>query len=117
MAVRGKRPRPQTRRAEARRSAGSPARREAPVPADALDQFAELQRILSTSPQHFQLQFLNGLADSGQAIEKESHVWAADVSAAAHVAAAFPWPERAIRLRILDQAGRVVFRRLKPRER
>jgi len=80
-----------------------------------LDQITELERALSSRPQHFQLQFLGEVDDAELTIRRETNIWAADASAAANVAAAFPWPEGALRMRILDEAGRVVFKRLKPK--
>jgi len=83
--------------------------------AGGLEQIAELERVLSGGPQHFQLQFLGEVGDAELAIRRETSIWAADASAAASLAAAFPWPEGALRMRILDEAGRVVFRRPKPK--
>src|SRR5574337_1300949 len=78
------------------------------------NQIAELERILS-GPQHFQLQFFGEVDDARPQIRRQTNVWAADAAAAANLAAAFPWPDGALRLRIVDAAGRVVFKRLRPK--
>ena len=113
MALRGK------TRAGRRRSPQSPGRRVSRVAraagAGGAEQIAELERVLSDGPQHFQLQFLGEIGGAELAVRRETSIWAADASAAASLAVAFPWPEGALRMRILDEAGRVVFRRPKPK--
>jgi len=116
MALRSKQERARMRRTSTPRSpsAGQPAGSTSVGPVADSDQIAELQRILP-GPQHFQLQFLGEVDEAKPAIQRETSIWAANVSAAANAAAAFPWPEGAFRMRIVDDAGRVVFKRLKPK--
>jgi hypothetical protein len=116
MGLRVKPVRPRTRHAAPAARAHRRAKRL--TPADDLqdaDRLTGLQGVLSAGPRHFRLQFVIESDRAAPYVLRETNVWAADASAAATVAAAFPWPEGANRLRIVDAEGRVVLKRAKPR--
>ena len=79
------------------------------------DPALDLRGVLSTTPQHFRLQFVFESERSAPRVLRETNVWASNAPAAATVAGAFPWPEGANRLRIVDAEGRVALKRARPR--
>jgi hypothetical protein len=78
-----------------------------------VDPLDELDRILTTRPQRFRLQFFGAGADQGPAVLTETEIQAADTSGAIRDAIAANWPPRAVGLRLLDLEGREIFERLK----
>jgi hypothetical protein len=65
------------------------------------------------SPMMYRIQFL----DDALRIKAEWRIVAPDVAAAIALAKAAHWPARAVRMQILDDAGRMVHERLKADDR